>query len=67
MIAVAVKELAGVVPAAASIPARRRLGRGLIVSRVGQEVISAQVNPASSRAAAVTASGGVLPWVTRCM
>jgi len=32
----------------------------------GQEVISAQVNPASSRATAVTASGGVLPWLTRC-
>jgi len=31
----------------------------------GQEVISAQVNPASSRATAVTASGGVLPWLTR--
>lgn len=31
----------------------------------GQEVISAQVNPASSRATAVTASGGVLPWLAR--
>jgi hypothetical protein len=30
-----------------------------------QEVISAQVNPASSRATAVTASGGVLPWLAR--
>src|SRR5215467_4407121 len=49
------KTFTGIIPAAACVPARRRLKGG------GQLVISAHTNPASSRAAATTATPAGLP------
>src|SRR6266702_5457080 len=65
----------GIVPAAASVPVRHRLGRAGRIAGLGaalplvfvtppQLVISAQTNPASSRATAVMASGLAFPPVT---
>ena len=58
-VADAFTDLTGIVPATASVPVRHQL-------MGGQAVISAQTNPASSRATAVMASPRAFPWLVRC-
>ena len=67
-VAAAFTDLTGIVPATASVPVRHRLGGVMWWSGVhaGSAVISAQANPASSRATAVTASPGAFPQLIRC-